>query len=72
MMPENEDGVREGGVCYEHPLVVKENYQMCDVLNKKILDQLGGPIPQATFSCKDEDKTCKFQCTILPSYGGAR
>ena len=66
LMPANEDGIQEGGVCYNHSLVVKENYQMCDVTNPKILDQLGGQIPQATFSCRAEDETCNFQCKSLP------
>jgi hypothetical protein len=60
MMP---DG--EGGVCYTQGLVVKENHQMCDVTNRKILDQLKERKPQVTFSCKDEDETCNFQCMFL-------
>ena len=56
-MPES-----EGGVCYKQALVVDENYQMCDVTNRKILDQLKDKKPQATFSCRGEDKTCSFQC----------
>ena len=62
LMPKNDDGVQEGGVCYKNGLVVKENYQMCNVTNPKILDQLGDQIPQATFSCRAEDETCNFQC----------
>lgn len=57
LMPES-----EGGVCYKQALVVNENYQMCDVTNRKILDQLKDKKPQATFSCRAEDKTCNFQC----------
>ncbi|KAL1966387.1 hypothetical protein VTN77DRAFT_4529 [Rasamsonia byssochlamydoides] len=56
MMP---DG--EGGVCYTQGLVVKENHQMCDVTNRKILDQLKERKPQVTFSCEATDKTCNFQ-----------
>lgn len=57
----------EGGVCYTQGLAVKENHQMCDVTNRKILDQLKERKPQVTFSCKEDDeegdKTCNFQCT---------
>lgn len=56
MMPEG-----EGGRCYKQGVTVKENFQMCDVTNRKILDQLDGRKPQVTFTCKDEDKTCNFQ-----------
>ncbi|KAJ5175009.1 ABC transporter G family member [Penicillium canariense] len=56
MMPEG-----EGGRCYKQGVTVKENFQMCDVTNRKILDQLDGRKPQVTFSCKEEDKTCNFQ-----------
>jgi hypothetical protein len=58
MMP---DG--EGGVCYKQGLVVNENYQMCDVTNRKILDQLKERKPQVTFSCETKESTCNFQCT---------
>ncbi|KAF4549686.1 ABC-2 type transporter-like protein 1 [Elsinoe fawcettii] len=51
----------EGGVCYREGLVVKENYQMCDVTNKKILDQLKEQKPQVTFSCNAEREECNFQ-----------
>jgi hypothetical protein len=57
MMPD-----REGGVCYTQGLVVKENHQMCDVTNRKILDQLKERKPQVTFSCDADDNTCNFQC----------
>lgn len=59
MMPEN-----TGGVCYTDGVVVKENYQMCDVTNRKILDQLKERKPQITFSCNGEDATCNFQCML--------
>jgi hypothetical protein len=52
----------EGGVCYKGGLVVRENYQQCDVTNKQILDQLKGQKPQVTFSCEKEDAICNFQC----------
>lgn len=56
MMPES-----EGGVCYKQGVTVKENFQMCDVTNRKILDQLKERKPQVTFSCEAEDETCNFQ-----------
>ncbi|CAI7614595.1 hypothetical protein N7533_013384 [Penicillium manginii] len=56
MMPEGKDGV-----CYKEGVTAKENFQMCDVTNRKILDQLGDRKPQVTFSCKDDDKSCNFQ-----------
>lgn len=57
MMPEGEDGV-----CYKDGQLVKENYQMCDITNRKILDQLKDKKPQATFSCNKESEKCNFQC----------
>ena len=48
-------------VCYKDGLVVKENHQMCNITNRKILDQLKKEIPQVTFSCNDERKECSFQ-----------
>lgn len=70
LMPANpdRDGERSGGVCYRHALVVKENYQICDVTNQKILDQLGDEKPQVTFSCNAKDETCNFQCMLPYSY----
>ena len=56
-MPEN-----EGGICYSDGVVVKENHQMCDVTNRKILDQLKERTPQITFSCNAVEDTCSFQC----------
>ncbi|KAG9731859.1 hypothetical protein KCU59_g12162, partial [Aureobasidium melanogenum] len=56
MMPEG-----NGGVCYREGLVVNENYQMCDITNRKILDQLKEKKPQATFSCNADRKECNFQ-----------
>lgn len=55
-MPDN-----EGGVCYKQGVTVNENYQMCDVTNKMILDQLGVRKPQVTFSCEATHQTCNFQ-----------
>lgn len=51
-----------GGVCYADGVLVKENHQMCDVTNRKILDQLKDRKPQVTFSCNRGDDTCNFQC----------
>lgn len=58
MMPA---GQEEAAVCYREGLVVKENYQMCDITNRKILDQLKTQKPQATFSCNAERNECNFQ-----------
>ena len=58
LMPEGKEGV-----CYKSGAVVKENFQMCDVTNRKIKDQLKEQIPQATFSCNLEQETCNFQCS---------
>lgn len=51
-----------GGVCYKQSVVVNENYQMCDVTNRKIRDQLKEQKPQVTFSCNAEHEECNFQC----------
>jgi hypothetical protein len=57
LMPES-----TGGVCYQNGEVVHENYQMCDVTNRKIVDILDGRRPQVTFTCNAEDATCAFEC----------
>jgi hypothetical protein len=62
MMP---DG--QGGVCYKDGQLVKENFQVCDITNRKILDQLKDKKPQATFSCNKETAECNFQCEYQPS-----
>ena len=62
LMPES-----EGGVCYQNGEVVKENYQMCDVTNRKITDLLGAQKPQVTFTCNREEESCDFQCKKIPS-----
>lgn len=55
--------MREGkdGICYREGLLQKENFQMCDITNRKILDQLKEQKPQATFSCNAEREECNFQ-----------
>lgn len=57
LMPEN-----KGGVCYQEGLVQKENHQMCDVTNEKIVEILNPKKPQVTFSCNTERLDCNFQC----------
>ncbi|KAK0949088.1 FAD-dependent urate hydroxylase, partial [Friedmanniomyces endolithicus] len=57
MPPKQEDGA----VCYREGLVVNENYQICDITNRQIVDQLKEQKPQATFSCNAERQTCNFQ-----------
>ncbi|QSS66742.1 ATP-binding cassette protein [Histoplasma capsulatum] len=42
MMPEG-----EGGVCYKDGVTQKENYQMCAVTNRKIVDMLGDQKPES-------------------------
>lgn len=56
LMPEG-----QGGVCHKQGLVVKENFQQCDVTNKQILEQLKEQKPQVTFSCNAEAHECNFQ-----------
>jgi len=51
------------GTCYKGGLTVKENYQMCQVINRKIIDQLDPKVPEVTFSCHKADSSCGFQCT---------
>lgn len=51
----------EGGVCYQKGLVVHENYQLCNVTNQAILDQIAPRIPEVTFSCNADEATCNFQ-----------
>ncbi|RYO91556.1 hypothetical protein DL763_004937 [Monosporascus cannonballus] len=54
----------DGGVCYQNGEVVKQNHQMCEVTNEKILSMLDGKIPQATFTCQRETGFCDFQFWI--------
>ncbi|KAL1889293.1 FAD-dependent urate hydroxylase, partial [Ceratocystis pirilliformis] len=56
LMPEG-----DGGICYTGGDVVKNNYQMCDVTNKKIKNLLGERKPQVTFTCGKEEAVCQFQ-----------
>ena len=50
------------GTCYKGGLTVKENFQMCKVINRKIIDQLDPKIAEVTFSCNKPNATCAFQC----------
>ena len=50
------------GTCYMGGLTVKENHQMCRVINRKIIDQLDPRVPEVTFSCNRSAATCAFQC----------
>ena len=63
MYPPSDGSAQEGAVCYKEALVVKENFQMCNVTNQKIIDQLKDDAPQVTFSCNAEREECSFQCT---------
>ncbi|ORX57394.1 hypothetical protein DM01DRAFT_1334019 [Hesseltinella vesiculosa] len=51
----------QNGTCYRGGLTVFENHQMCNVTNRKIIEQLKDQIPQVTFSCNKKDTTCDFQ-----------
>ncbi|KAI8393321.1 putative ABC transporter [Radiomyces spectabilis] len=51
----------QNGTCYRGGLTVFENHQMCNVTNRKILEQLKTQIPQVTFSCNRQHETCDFQ-----------
>ncbi|KAF9901628.1 hypothetical protein BX616_002202, partial [Lobosporangium transversale] len=52
----------KNGTCYDGGLTVFENFQQCDVTNRKILDTLGPDLPPAvTFSCNQRNKTCDLQ-----------
>jgi len=52
------------GTCYKGGILVHRFHQMCDVTNKKILQILGGRIPQATFECNKTLEECSFQFWI--------
>ncbi|KAJ1968395.1 (ABC) transporter [Dispira parvispora] len=52
------------GTCYQGGLVVHQNFQMCNVTNRKIIDMLPDELPQVTFSCQRESATCSFQFWI--------
>lgn len=54
-------GQNADAVCYKNGLTVNENHQMCNITNRKIVDQLKREKPHATFSCNDERKECSFQ-----------
>ena len=58
------DQVKEEAVCYQDPLVVNENHQICNITNRKILEMLKKEKPQATFSCNSAKKECSFQFWI--------
>lgn len=50
--------------CYKGGVNVRNQHQMCDVTNRKILDMLPDRPPQVTFSCNAADSTCAFQFWI--------
>jgi ATP-binding cassette, subfamily G (WHITE), member 2 len=62
------DALMPGGIqgtCYKGGLTVHQNFQMCQVINRKIVDQLSPQVPEVTFSCKRPDDDCGFQCMSL-------
>ncbi|ORY24112.1 hypothetical protein BCR39DRAFT_335530 [Naematelia encephala] len=53
-VPVDDDGVdgADDMVCYRGGLAISENFQMCDVTNRKIIDTIpDNKPPQVTFSC---------------------
>ncbi|KAJ7679240.1 hypothetical protein DFH06DRAFT_507364 [Mycena polygramma] len=60
---ENDDEVNpEDMRCYTGGETVFNNHQMCNVTNRKIIDQVGAHRPvQVTFSCDRPTETCSFQ-----------
>ncbi|KAI5988629.1 hypothetical protein EDD15DRAFT_2288934 [Pisolithus albus] len=58
---EIDDGTATNMTCYKGGETVFNNYQMCDITNRKILDMLPGRPPQVTFSCDNATSTCSFQ-----------
>ncbi|CAG8671805.1 12165_t:CDS:10, partial [Racocetra persica] len=56
------------GTCYKGGLIVHENFQMCNVKNRKILDMLPDQPPQVTFSCNSTTANCDFQCKYPQSF----
>ncbi|KAF9260110.1 hypothetical protein L218DRAFT_1079508 [Marasmius fiardii PR-910] len=61
-VPEDGD-IPEGNMtCYKGGETVFNNHQMCDVTNRKIIDQVGSDrAVQVTFACNKGDATCTFQ-----------
>lgn len=55
----------DGGVCYQNGEVVNYNHQICDVTNEKITTLLGKQVPEVTFTCKKEERSCDFQCACF-------
>ncbi|KAK7203982.1 transporter, ABC superfamily [Myxozyma melibiosi] len=53
-----------GGACYKGGMTVKQNFQMCNVTNRKIVDILDGDLPQVTFTCNRTSEICDFQFWI--------
>ncbi|KAG7089172.1 hypothetical protein E1B28_010876 [Marasmius oreades] len=61
-VPDEGDVPAGNMTCYKGGETVFNNHQMCDVTNRKIIDQVGADRPvQVTFSCDNEDATCAFQ-----------
>jgi hypothetical protein len=63
-------------VCYKGGLAVQQNYQMCDVTNRKIIDTIpDNKKPQVTFSCtangpssNDSSSAKSWQHPLLSSF----
>lgn len=73
---DDEDDDMSNMVCYKGGLAVQQNYQMCDVTNRKIIDTIpDNKKPQVTFSCtangpssNDSSSLNSWQHPLLSSF----
>lgn len=61
---DGDDGSDHNMTCYKGGETVNQNFQMCDVTNRKILDMLPDRPPQVSFECDKQGGTCAFQFWI--------
>ncbi|PRT54145.1 hypothetical protein B9G98_01765 [Wickerhamiella sorbophila] len=54
----------EPGTCYTGGKLVKQNFHMCNVTNRKILDVLDGRVAQVTFGCDRNTTQCDLQLWV--------
>lgn len=54
----------EPGTCYKGGQVVNQNFHMCNVTNRKILDILEGRVAQVTFGCERNTTQCDLQLWV--------
>lgn len=50
--------------CYKGGLLVDNNYHMCSVTNRKLLDILAGKKAEVSFGCSREDEACDLQLWV--------